>query len=81
MKQRIYPLLPLADVLPCGPALLKAVIERLVGLPESDHLFPLGLRLCSLNQDAGDEVGNSLHLGLAHTQARDLDGAQAQPTG
>ena len=50
-------------------SVLKTVVECLLGLPEGNHLIPHGFRPSSLDQDACDKVGDSLHLGLVDAQA------------
>ena len=61
-------------------AVLETVVERLVGLPEGDHVVDDLCWLDSLKEETRDEVGDGLHLGLAHAQSGDLDGAHAQPS-
>src|SRR5712692_10580599 len=64
-----------------GQAMLETVVEHLVGLPEGDHVTDDLFRFDSLKEDARDEVGDGLHLGLAHAQPGNLDCPYAQPAG
>src|SRR5260370_35957143 len=64
---------------PVGQAMLETVVERLVGLPEGDHVIDHRFRLDSLDQDARDEISDGLHLGLAEAKGDDPDVGHAQP--
>src|SRR6266699_2793154 len=62
-------------------AVLETIVQRLVRLSERHDLLSHIFWRCSFEKNACDEAGNDLHLSLMHPQARNLNGAHAQPTG
>src|SRR6266487_7140252 len=57
--------------------MLETIVERLEGLPEGDHIIEHCFRRVPFDEDVCDEVGDGLHLGLAHAKASEFDGAQS----
>ena len=59
-------------------ALIKAVVERLVGLPERYDIIDDYFWRCLFNEQACHEVSNGFHLCLVHSQTRDFGGPDTQ---
>jgi hypothetical protein len=61
--------------------MVKVVVQRLVSLPELDHVLHDRVGREFLNQDARHKIRDEVHVLFAHTSARDLNCAHTQPTG
>ena len=59
---------------------LHAVVQRLIRFAKRSHVVDERLRRDMIHQHTGDEIGDSLHLWLVHSQPCHLDGAHTQPT-
>ena len=61
-----------------GYAVIKAVEQRLVGLPEGYDVIDDLYWRCLFNEKMSDEVGDGFHFCLSHSQSGDFGGSDTQ---